>query len=68
MNATILIALILSFSLPRRGPGSSVGLVAYYGLDGPESNPGGDGIFRPSRSALGAIQPTVKWIPGLSQG
>jgi hypothetical protein len=28
------------------GPGSSVGIVTYYGLDGPGSNPGGDEIFR----------------------
>ena len=35
------------------GPGSSVGTVTDYGLDGPGSNPGGDEIFRPSRTALG---------------
>ena len=28
-------------------PGSSVGIVTDYGLDGPGSNPGGDEIFRP---------------------
>jgi len=50
------------------GPGSSVGIAADYGLDGPESNPGGDEIFRPLRPALGPIQPTVKWVPGLSRG
>ena len=27
-------------------PGSSVGIVADYGLDGPGSNPGGDQILR----------------------
>ena len=29
------------------GPGSSVGIVTDYGLDGSGSNPGGDEIFRP---------------------
>jgi len=45
------------------GPGSSVGIAADYGLDGPGSNPGGDEIFRPFRPALGATQPPVKWVP-----
>ena len=35
------------------GPDSSVDIATDYGLDGPGSNPGGDEIFRPSRSALG---------------
>ena len=50
------------------GPGSSVGIATDYGLDGPGSNPGGDEIFRPSRSALGPSQPPVKCEPGLSRG
>jgi hypothetical protein len=36
------------------GPGSSVGIATDYGLDGPGSNPGGDEIFRPSRTGPGA--------------
>ena len=43
----------------RCGPGSSVGIATDYGLDGPGSNPGGDEIFRPSRSVLGLTQPPV---------
>ena len=42
------------------GPGSSVGIAIDYGLDGPESNPGGDKIFRPSRPTLGPTQPPVQ--------
>jgi len=51
-----------------RGPGSSVGIATGYGLDGPGSNPGGSEIFRPSRPALGPIQPPVKWVPGVAWG
>jgi len=46
-------------------PGSSVGIVSDYGLDGPGSNPGGDEIFRPSRPALEPIQLSVKLVSGL---
>jgi len=54
--------------MPLFGPGSSVGIVTDYGLDGPGSNPGGDEIFRPFRTALGPTQRPVKWVPGLSRG
>ena len=48
------------------GSGSSVGIANDYGLDGPESNPGGgDKKFRPSKPTLGPTQPPV---PGLSRG
>ena len=50
------------------GPGSSVGIATDYGLDGPESNPGGNETFRLSRLALGPTQPPVKLVPCLSRG
>jgi len=49
------------------GPGSSVGIMTDYRLEGPGSNPGGDKIFCPSRPALEHTQPPVKWVPGLSE-
>jgi len=50
------------------GPGSSVDIATDYGLDGPESNPGGDEIFHPSIPALVPTQPPVKWVRDLSRG
>ena len=49
------------------GPGSSVGIVTDYGLEGPSSSPGEDEIFRPSRPALWPTQPPVQWVPDLSR-
>jgi len=54
--------------LSKYRPGSSLGIVTDYGLEGPGSNPGGDEIFRSSRPALGPTQPPIKWVPGLSWG
>jgi len=48
--------------------GSSVGIATDYGLNGTESNPGGDEIFFPSRPPLGPTQPSVKWVQVLSRG
>ena len=53
---------------PECGPGGSVGIVTYYGLDGLGFNPSGDEIFCLSGLALGHTQPPVRWVPGLSQG
>jgi len=50
------------------GSGSSIGIATDYGLDGPGSNPGGDEIFRPSRTVLGPTQPPVQCVPGHSRG
>ena len=49
--------------------GSVVGVATRYGLDGPgiESRWGRD-FPHLSRSALGSIQPSVQWVPGLSRG
>ena len=55
-----------SLTQANGGPGSSVGIATDYGPDDPESNPGGDEIFRPYRPVLGHTQPPVKWVPGLS--
>ena len=66
LKATFLILLMINSA--KSGPGSSVGIVTDYGLDGPGSNPGGDEIFHLSRPALGPTQPPVKWLSGLSRG
>jgi len=49
----------------RCGPGSSVGIVTGYGLEGPgiESRWGRD-FPHLSRPGLRATQPPVQWVPG----
>ena len=49
------------------GGGSSVRIATDYELGVPESNPGRDKIFHPSRPALGSTQPSVQWVPCLSR-
>jgi hypothetical protein len=51
------------------GPGSLVGIVTDYGLDGPgiQSRWGRD-FPRLSRPALGPTQPPAQWVPCLSPG
>jgi hypothetical protein len=51
------------------GPGSSVGVVTDYGLDGPAIESWWRRDFpHLSRPALEAAQPPVQWVPGLSRG
>ena len=50
------------------GPGSSVGIVTDYGLEGPGSNPGGDEILCSFRPDLRPTQTPVKWVPRLYRG
>ena len=66
-NTQLLIIIIIIIIIPYKGI-ITVGIATDYGLDGPESNPGEDEIFRPSRTALGPTQPPLKWVPGLSRG
>jgi len=46
------------------GPGSSVDTTTDYGLEGSESDPGGDEIFRPFRPGPGAHPASCKMGTG----
>ena len=68
-TVTKLNSLFCHSNMIHGGPGSAVGIATGYGLDGPgiESRWGQD-IPHLSRTALGATQPPVQWVPGLSRG
>jgi len=53
----------------KGGPGSVLGIVTGYGLDGPgiESQWGRD-FLHLSKPALGSNQPPLQWVQGLSGG
>ena len=50
------------------GPGSSVSIAIEYGLDGPGSNPDGDGIFPPAQTGPGAHTASCKMGTGSFSG
>jgi len=62
------LAVFMRYCQNKTGPGSSVGIATDYGLDGPGSNSGGDGIFRPSRPALWAHPASCKTSTGSFPG
>jgi hypothetical protein len=51
------------------GPGSSVGIATDYGMDGPESNPGGGGrYFPPVQTGPGAEPASCTMGTGVKSG
>jgi hypothetical protein len=50
------------------GPGTAVGIVNSYGLDGPGiKSRWGQDFLHLSRPTLGPTQPPLQWVPSLSQ-
>ena len=62
------IVIYLPYYMVLYGPGSSVGIVTDYGLNGPGIESQWGEIFRRSRTALGPTQPPVQGLPGFSRG
>jgi len=69
MYLILLVIIMNVVPLTERGSGSSIGIAAGYGLDGPgiESWWGRD-FPHLSRPALGPTQSPVQWVPGLPRG
>ena len=56
------------FTTYNFGPGSSVGIVAGYELDGQGIESRWGDFFRTVQTGPGPTQPPVQWVPGLPRG